>query len=1350
MTIRRLLLLSAWLIVAGRGASPAAADGPISGRVLDPGGEPVAGARIELLAYRSPEEQLLDQGAGSEPRPVTQTRTDARGSFQVSMAKMEEPAALRVLADGLPAVEIPGPIEAGGEEELEILIPSGQVMTGRVTDEAGKPVTQARVFAWAALELPEDGVAFGEARTGRDGSFVLPQAPSGDITLRIWAPGLAPLAVRSSRAGQRFVLKSGGELVGAVADPSRKVIAAAIVTAGGEAVRTDASGQYRFVALPEGLLSVEALWQDGRLARRDGVRIRKGAMTRADLVMAAAPGISGVVVDEKTRRPLSRARVAVVTSRFTAAGTPPVREERTDSRGRFHLVGLASREYHLTVSRAGYLPSGLPVTAGMPPPEIHVALVRGATVSGKVTDEKGVAVAGVRVQMSPGTGRRAMFYADPVRGAPSSISRADGSFRLGGLPPGIPVSILATREGFVSTRRDGIATAAGAGKPVTLVLRRGLEARGRVVNGEGEAIVGAQVALSRTEERRLLGGAGWSTESPGSARSAVTSADGGFVLKALEAGSYSAAIKHAAYASKSIAALEVKASGTTDWGPFVLTPSAPLSGLVRNKRGEPVAGGTVATSSSDGGYNQVLTDAEGRFRQDGYSAGAAVSLSVRAEGYAETKQSVKAPASDLAIVLSTSGTIRGRVEDGGTREPVSSFSIRGRIPRSPYIEARDFRSDDGGFEISDIPPGKVDLTASAPGFLEGRAAGIEVGEGEVKEGVVLSLKKGQRISGRVLDPSRGAGVPNATVSWRRVSERTGEGILIGPGGAVVMVANPATTDADGRFEYDAVPPEKLIFKATHPDFLEAEKPIDASAESEVSITLSQGGSIEGAVIRADGRSPVPGAEVSLAESGGAPSVLSGDETRADEGGRFSFLHLKEGRYRLTAQGTSGRSGATEVVISQGQSTEGVILSLDAGAVLRGRVTGLPPERLAGLEVHAYSDGLAGSAATGSDGQFALANVPSGVVLVAVSMARSGASTRSVTKKVDVPEGASEVPVDVDFSGASRLVVRLTRKERPLPGVGLLAQPDLGAPGSSVGGETDADGRAVLEGLEDATYLLTGRSQGASVFQRVVTVSGDSAVEIALGRGSMSGIVSDASSGEPLSDVAVGAESGQEATAWQVRRSLTDSQGSYTIDELEPGAYQVTARKDGYRQKTLAATLDDSPAELNFKLSWGGGLTIVATDGLTGLPLSALSALAFSDTGAIAFSGAVALDATGSGEIASLAPGRYAVYVNSAGYAPRSINPVQVPSPQVAVSLTPGGRLEIRAASAGVGRILDAAGAPYLFSIGSLDGRLSLSPPVSALDHIAPGSYRLVVEGPDRERAYPFSIAEGQTTRLETP
>jgi hypothetical protein len=40
--------------------------------------------------------------------------------------------------------------------------------------------------------------------------------------------------------------------------------------------------------------------------------------------------------------------------------------------------------------------------------------------------------------------------------------------------------------------------------------------------------------------------------------------------------------------------------------------------------------------------------------------------------------------------------------------------------------------------------------------------------------------------------------------------------------------------------------------------------------------------------------------------------------------------------------------------------------------------------------------------------------------------------------------------------------------------------------------------------------------------------------------------------------------------------------------------------------------------------------------------------------------------------------------------------------------------------------------------------VSVFPPVWAADHFAPGSYRLMVNS----KAYPFTVAEGQTTRVD--
>ena len=89
----------------------------------------------------------------------------------------------------------------------------------------------------------------------------------------------------------------------------------------------------------------------------------------------------------------------------------------------------------------------------------------------------------------------------------------------------------------------------------------------------------------------------------------------------------------------------------------------------------------------------------------------------------------------------------------------------------------------------------------------------------------------------------------------------------------------------------------------------------------------------------------------------------------------------------------------------------------------------------------------------------------------------------------------------------------------------------------------------------------------------------------------------------------------------------------------------------------------------------------------------------------------------------------------------------MPSPPLAVPLTPGGRVEIRADTSISGKIYTAAGALCLRSIWSMDGSVIASPPVAALGRFEPGSYRLVVADSGGARTYPFVVTEGQTTTV---
>jgi 5-hydroxyisourate hydrolase-like protein (transthyretin family) len=599
--------------------------------------------------------------------------------------------------------------------------------------------------------------------------------------------------------------------------------------------------------------------------------------------------------------------------------------------------------------------------------------------------------------------------------------------------------------------------------------------------------------------------------------------------------------------------------------------------------------------------------------------------------------------------------------------------------------------------------------------------------------------------GKTLDSGSGVPVANATVSWEPAGSPPGPAAmaarLLDGGGA-----NVTSTDADGRFSFDGLPEGKITLTATHPDYLEATRDFDGDPGMEVQIPLGSGGSITGVVVGSDGTTPVPQAQVRLDDEGETGGLGPASQTAsADGGGGFQFAHLGAGRFRLTAQSDRGTSTPKEVILAANQRQDGVLLQVSAGTLLDGTVSGLPAGQLGQVRVTAAGAGYRDSAVTDDSGRFTLHDVPSGVITLTASTALL--QGRTTSKTVEIPAATAEMPVEIVFEGFSRLSGRVTRSGSPLSGLFLLALPDPPDGSGRFTGQTDEAGRYALEGMSDGNYQVSVNGAGVS-YRKSFAVSGDTNGDIALPSTTLTGTVVDAGSGEPIDGATVQAETGQETQAQAVKRGQTDSTGAYEIADLDPGNYQVTARKAGYQLKTQSATVGGDVAPLDFSLLKGSGASIRVADGLTGIPLGGVNALAFGSDGSVAFQGAVALDSTGTGEIPSLAPGRYAVYVFSGGYAPRSIGAMDVPTPgPVPVSMTPGGSVEARSTIGLTGRILDGSGAPYLLNGFRLDGVVTVMPPVTVWQHLAPGDYTLFAVSADGNRSLPFTVAEGQTTQL---
>jgi protocatechuate 3,4-dioxygenase beta subunit len=1350
--------------------------GSVTGRVLDASGKPIAGAKVQWTAYRSDDEVLLDETAGKAPAVLGETSTDAQGQFRVVLDKPGVSIALRVFAQARPSARFSGPFDSSEENPLfDILLPAAQAMSGRVLDEAGKPVGGARVLVVSREGVFDgDTLHLGEARTGADGAFTVPDAPEGARVVVVRAEDFitSNRVQLDARPEEKISLQRGGAVRGLVTDAAGKPVPGVIVTTDDAAAQTDAQGRFRLTGLPAGGHHLQALSKDDLAARKDVVRVRKGEEVEASLKLRPGPAISGTVIEEGTRRPVAGARVSAyaATGLTRFARRRAERVARTDARGRFRLAGLAPARYAIEAMRDGYLTAAIAGVnaAAQSAPVANLALRKAASISGRVTDEKGQPVAAARVRIMREMGIRRLLRgaaSNPasVLGGQGVLTAADGAFRIRGLEPERNLSLEATKTGYAPARKPGVSLKAGdAVKDVALVVRRGLEARGKVVDAQGQSVAGAEIRAIHREEG-MMGGArvqmrlmGLAQEKP----DALTAGDGAFTLKGLEEGQYTLTVAREGFARKTVPTLEVKATGENVWPPVTLAAGAPIAGAVRDSTGALVSGAQVfGIEVGSGGRPQNATsDADGKFRLEGFVAERAILVNVSAQGYAPLQKNVTPPAADVVMVLKTAGSVRGRVEDGDTKRPVTDFTISRSGPRGGGgIQIalgrgggdQTFQSDDGSFELTDVPPGKWTIRGVAAGYRSAEASGVEVGEGETTEGVVLSLKKGGGLSGRVIDP-RGTPVANASVTWHPAE--TGGGpmgaamarMMGGGGGA------STTSDADGHFQFDGLPDARVTVAASHPDYLEATRDIDPK-ETAVDLSLGTGASISGTVVGGDGRSAVPGALVQLNEEGSGGGGFGGgfgggggDSTRTDGSGNFLFEHLSGGRFKLIASGNTGKSAAKEVVVADGQPLAGVLVQMVTGSLVHGTVSGLPFGQLGGVRIMASGTNYSDSVQTDDSGVYSLHDVPSGVIrLQATTSLLSG---RSTAKTVEVPDGG-DFQADIAFQGVSRLAGRVTRADRPLSGLFVNALPD--PPRANAGrssGQTDDNGGYALEGLDDGNYTVTVSGQGVS-YRRAFAVSGDTSGDILLPAISVTGTVTESGSGVPLEGVTVQAQTGNETQALSMKQGVTDSAGHYFIDDVDPGSYQLTARKAEYQMKTQSLTVGSDSPQSDFVLSRGTGVGLQANDGLTGSPLRGVSVIAYGAGGSIAFSGAITLDSTGRGEIGSLGPGAYALYIFSNGYSPRSFPSVMVPSATLGVTLTPGGRVEVRPTVQVTGRILDGSGSIYLLGPYRLDGTVHPGPPVTVWDNFAPGSYQLVVTGPDGEKSYPFTVAEGRTTTL---
>jgi len=1368
-------LLATAALVGAAPAAPAAvpaagAGGPdVAGRVVDLDGEPLAGATVELRARETVHAELSRRLAGEVPRPVAATTAGEDGRFRLA-APTAGMWVLSFAAPGFAAAELELTPLLADEELGDLALPPAEEVRVAVRDPAGRPVAGARVVgveAGGPWRDPERGLwpVPVAARTGPDGGVAVSRARGATLHLAAGLPG----------DGFGRPVEGAGRTI-ALSLPATRPLAVRIEgSAGARVAGAVAAVEVGDLEVPLGASDAAGLLTVSRpLGRRTVVRVHApdGGTAQAALPEPEPPlreePAGPPTVTEPPPFPIRLEPATAVAGR-TLAGTPdrtpvsgawvwhafdPARTVRSDDTGRFDLRA-PTRGGVVRAAAAGYGTAWQRIPSE-PGATVALLLPPGARLAGRVVDEDRRPVADVEV---------AAFDVPYGRRPPRARTDRAGRFDLL-VSAGRSYTLRAERAGWAPAEVTGVAPAPGAeASELEVVLRRGRTGVGRVVDEADEPVAGAVVRLvpsvgTTSYRRRPL------ARSRNDGASGTTTADGTFRIADLTGGRYDLEVAAPGFAPAIVPGVEVpEGAGATDLGTVVLSPGLRIAGRIVDPEGRPVEGAGVTPRPAEtfglgfatraGDRERVVSAADGGFEIVDLAAGRPVDLEVERTGYADnTVRGVSPPlAEPLRVVLRPTVTVRGEVVDPEGL-PVEGALVTARTFRPEPGEMRAGRSGggqartgrDGAFEIADVEPGEVVLSASATGYRRTDLGALHVSAGRDREGVRIELERGAVVHGTVTGPD-GQPVPQA---WVQVEERTGPGSPYRP--------PAASTDGDGRYRLEGVELGRRTVGVFHSSHVRAARDLEVGlGDNRLDFRLERGATVAGRVLDEAG-APVAGVHVSLVTSESSWTSLGA--TTADDG-RFELEGVDAGRYHARAEKEGYATYLSDAMIVSGP-VDGLELRLARGAAIVGRVVGLEPDDLPAVQIHASSRDHRGSAVAAVDfeGRFRLEGILPGSWQV---LAAKGEGGRVETEIVDVEPGVAEVPVTLDFTGGHTVEGEVLVGGEPLAGLWVtIVAPDRFRGGAAT---SDHRGRFRIEGLEPGEYELTVARLGTPLrHDETIRVDGDRFLTVELDPASLGGRVVDRRDGAPVAGASlelVPLDAAETMRSLSPRdRLVTGPDGAFFQPAVGPGSYELVVTADGFlaarrrievapgdRLSDLEIELERSTAELELvvRSTTGGRFEYV---GAAVLPAGAAGGTS------PAASGAYPVGGDGRVRVPGLAPGTWKVVVAAPRHATATATAV-LPGPPVLVTLSPGAVLEVEvpalreAPRSGELRLREATGEPFAFV--DLAGRLHTAFPLRFGRFELPvpaGAWTIEVTTPDgRTWTAPVTLAAGGTETL---
>ncbi len=457
----------------------------------------------------------------------------------------------------------------------------------------------------------------------------------------------------------------------------------------------------------------------------------------------------------------------------------------------------ASRSAAPEAGHRRWLATAEPAETGVaaPAPEPTAVALRG-----RVVDQTGDPVPGAALTFTVSAGAR-------HRGAAATATSGldgdwAGSMRLaeGDL---LTVTARHPQHGLALLRHHRNGSAATLHLPDLVVTAGGL-ASGRVVGRGGAPLAGATVRAETS-----LGPAGSMDGTAGHALETTTDASGRFALAGIPRGVFRIVAVAASHLPGRSDALKMAPSTVVECGRIALSPGLPLTGVVVDDHGKPVAGASIEVTTSHHdtlaraasahdpshapgtrsdrstalGTVVALTDAEGNFRFDGLPHGTLRLDANHAEHSPATIDPVRLPhPSGLRIALTARQPLTGTVVDAHTGAPIESFGLHARraatidanaVPRSLPAPRR---REAGRFTAKGLAAGPHVLDVNAPGYIPLAFGPVEVRPGMHPRPITVALQRGAVLRGRVVNRHSGTPISHARldVYQPRPSDRPGQ------------------------------------------------------------------------------------------------------------------------------------------------------------------------------------------------------------------------------------------------------------------------------------------------------------------------------------------------------------------------------------------------------------------------------------------------------------------------------------------------------------------------------------------------------------------------------------------------